>query len=368
MELNVTTFSRVPSAADAVLALHGAGAGPTKVVTRPASLSVAFAADPAEPARLYSRTGGDGSANDFYPRPPVEIGTAGFEQVLQNQCGTGSFVTLPFFQVEWSRRRAGILFSLGWSGQWLAAVRRNASTITATAGLGGSWCDGAPDGSGEFFRDLTLCVDIGHNHYFSATGGRVKQHGANDVYPAFSVVPGETLRLLRALTIGYKSETDSALHQSGLNLHRRLILDSIAPRAYQTPGRWPWATSEEGVEARPTLRLKTASEPPIYPLISAIANPSNKSWCPGNESQNMKLLEMIRSVPGIEEIWVDIGWNSGGTLLQTVRRLIFDIICAAVVFVILNSVLHPARAIRWKKEVVVKEKEGRKGARPEIPS
>ena len=65
----------------------------------------------------------------------------------------------------------------------------------------------------------------------------------NDEYPHFAVVPGERLRLLRVLTVGYSSGTDAALHHTGLNLHRRIILDSIAPRAYATPGRWPWNTS-----------------------------------------------------------------------------------------------------------------------------
>ena len=236
------------------------------------------------------------------------------------------------------------------------------------------------------------------------------------------------LRLLRVLTIGYSSSTDSALHQTGLNLHRRIILDAIAPRAFQTPGRWPWAVpplppSPRGVHLllvspngrplsgvynheaqdvsteeackqgclaksisagpgkkcvgltwlpRPTepcvhyqqlppnpavaplqgchfwkvvhanqtgnaahngagpkapgtgtgtgdgsrnMGAKTvapAGPAPIYPLVAAIANPNNKGWCPANQAGNLDLLDAIRRVPGEEEIWVDVGWSSGG--------------------------------------------------------
>lgn len=324
VELNVTLLDNHPSAADAVLSIRNTGTAPTAAVTRPSSFSVAFAANDAEndPARLYTRVGGNGSPSDFYPASaaggnPMVPGkpdnlvlggiissnsnghkegnncTAGcfdgngrpHPAVLQNQCGTGSYGTLPFFQVEHSNRRRGMLFSLGWSGQWIATVNRTSTAVTVAIGLGGQHCavGGFPaDGAGR---------------------------GANDDYPNFAVVPGESLRLLRVLSVGYSSAVDSDLHQRGLNIHRRIILDAIAPRAYQTPGTWPWAVPPP---PRTAATVASAGPPPIYPLIAAIANQGNKPWKPANQSGNMALLDAARSVKGVEEIWIDVGWNAGG--------------------------------------------------------
>ena len=279
VELNVTLFAGQLGAADAVLGLRNDGGAPTAVVTRPASLSTAWASPADEPARLYSQVGGNGGPTDFNPAVlPVPLLSPGAQPTtLQNQCGTGSFGTLPFLQIEWPTLRRGLLFSLGWSGQWLASISRNVTgAVSVSVGLGGQSCGGAP--------------------------GSVTR-GENDLYPAFQLAPGEWLRLLRILTVGYNSSTDAALHQTGLNIHRRLILDAIAPRARATPGRWPW--SEDGVAA-------PSSHGPIYPLVAAISNKGNKAWLSANERDNQVLLDAIHTVPGEEEIWIDVGWSTGG--------------------------------------------------------
>ena len=134
----------------------------------------------------------------------------------------------------------------------------------------------------------------------------------NDEYPHFAVVPGERLRLLRVLTVGYSSATDAALHQTGLNLHRRIILDSIAPRAYATPGRWPWNTSAPAPPPPDTTAEPFQPLSPIYPLVAAISNKDNTPWLAANQSDNLVLLDTIREVPGEEEIWIDVGWSTGG--------------------------------------------------------
>ena len=294
VEVNVTLFAGQPTAADAVLGLSNTGSVPTAVVTRPGSLSAAWVAAPSAPVRLLTRVGGNGSPTDFYPAAPMPPALEPGAQpiVLQNQCGTGSFGTLPFFQVEWPQQRTGMLLSLGWSGQWLTTIGRNTSgAVTAWAGLGGQLCGGAKNDAAR---------------------------GLNDEYPRFSVVPGERLRLLRALTIAYSSKADAALHQTGLNHHRRIILDSIAPRAFQTPGRWPWNAS---APAPSTLTGSTElvsdgsfeAVSPIYPLVAAISNKGGQAWNAGNLSDNLELLAAIREVPGEEEIWVDVGWQTGGS-------------------------------------------------------
>ena len=134
----------------------------------------------------------------------------------------------------------------------------------------------------------------------------------NDKYPHFAVVPGERLRLLRVLTIGYSSAIDAALHHTGLNLHRRIILDSIAPRAYATPGRWPWNTSGPAPPPPDTTAEPFQPLSPIYPLVAAISNKDNTPWLAANQSDNLVLLDTIRAVPGEEEIWIDVGWSTGG--------------------------------------------------------
>ena len=108
VELNVTLFAAQPTAADAVLALRNAGASPTAAVTRPASLFTAWAADPSHPARLHTRVGGNGSPSDFYPANPVPELRPAAPTTLQNQCGTGSYGTLPFFAIEWPTKRTGV--------------------------------------------------------------------------------------------------------------------------------------------------------------------------------------------------------------------------------------------------------------------
>ena len=291
VEVNVTLFAGQPTAVDAVLTLYNTGSAPTAVVTRPGSLSAAWAAAPSEPARLLTRVGGNGSPNDFYPAAPMPpaLESGATPTVLQNQCGTGSFGTLPFFMVEWPQQRTGMLMSLGWSGQWLSTIGRNASgAVTAWAGLGGQLCGGVKNDAAR---------------------------GLNDEYPRFSVVPGERLRLLRVLTIAYSSKTDAALHQTGLNMHRRIILDSIAPRAYQTPGRWPWNASAPDSAGSTELASGDSFEAvsPIYPLVAAISNKGDQAWNAGNLSDNLELLAAIREVPGEEEIWVDVGWQTGGS-------------------------------------------------------
>lgn len=292
VEANVTLFAGQPGAVDAVIGLRNEGSSPSAIVTWPASLSAAWASVAADPVRLYSRIGGDGGATDFYPAavPVPELQAGAKPTVLQNQCGTGSFGTLPFFQIEWPKQRRGLLFSLGWSGQWLATVSRNTTgAVSVTAGLGGQKCGGAP---GSLTR------------------------GENDEYPAFQVAPGERLRLLRVMIIGYNSSTDAALHQTGLNLHRRIILDAIAPRAAATPGRWPWSTTAHAPASARFSSEETVSGNggPIYPLVAAISNKGDAAWESANETENMALLQAIQSVPGggEEEIWVDIGWNTGG--------------------------------------------------------
>lgn len=263
VELNVTLFASQPSAADAVLGFRNGGTAPTAIITRPASLSATWSTSPAaEPARLYSRVGGDGGPSDFQPAtvPVPNLQPGAPPTVLQNQCGTGSFGTLPFFQVEWPGLRRGVLFSLGWSGQWLATISRNTTGVVGVSvGLGGQSCSGAP--------------------------GSVKR-GENDEYPAFQVAPGgEWLRLLRVLTVGYQSSDDATLHQTGLNIHRRLILDAIAPRAQATPGRWPWATS--------TVASSLPSNGPIFPLVAAISNKNNRAWLSADEQDNFDVSEVV---------------------------------------------------------------------------
>ena len=109
VELNVTLFVAQPTAADAVLALRNAGASPTAAVTRPASLFTAWASsEPSHPARLHTRVGGNGSPSDFYPANPVPELRPAAPTTLQNQCGTGSYGTLPFFAIEWPTKRTGV--------------------------------------------------------------------------------------------------------------------------------------------------------------------------------------------------------------------------------------------------------------------
>ena len=127
--LNVTLFQTQPTAADAVLGLRNVGTAPTAAITRPSSLSISFKAEgdvEADAARLYTRVGGNGGPSDFNPDgPPTPLVLGGIAAaaaaaatgarvdnsvepaVLQNQCGTGSYGTLPFFQVEYTKQRRG---------------------------------------------------------------------------------------------------------------------------------------------------------------------------------------------------------------------------------------------------------------------
>ena len=78
---------------------------------------------------------------------------------------------------------------------------------------------------------------------------------------AFQLVRGEQMRLMRAVVIGYAVADKGLLHQTGLNLHRRLVLEVLAPRQ-PALGNWPWNNNNTASPAR--------RQGPAYPLIAAI--------------------------------------------------------------------------------------------------
>jgi hypothetical protein len=301
VRVNVTIYKNVTSglpASDFVLGLSNEGTGATLPVRTPNTVNAGWFTDPSEPVRLYTRVGGDGGPVDYHPgsdkqaHPPRMLLNSSDETVLQNQCGTVSYGTLPFFQMEWPRSLQGILFSLGWGGQWLARIARSNNATTVSAGLGGRYC---------------------------ADAGILRQ-GDDAMYPAISLIPGERLRLMRALVVPYMvhhtasgaiggggkasgaavmeesgaaASVSSMLHQIGLNAHRRLILDYIAPRATDTPGSWPWSsTNSTDTEVPKTAATTTTPRPTAHTTqapnsaVDAVGGPEGSNGSNGSNRSN----------------------------------------------------------------------------------
>jgi hypothetical protein len=89
----------------------------------------------------------------------------------------------PFFQVEWPAQNVGISVTIGWGGQW---------TATAQRGYHGA---------------VSLSAAFG----FPDSDARA------DVYPAFRLVHGESLRVLRVLVLSYSLAHTRKVMDSSFN-------------------------------------------------------------------------------------------------------------------------------------------------------
>jgi alpha-galactosidase len=136
--------------------------------------------------------------------------------VVLGSRGSSSNEQLPFLGIECPDRR-GLLFGVGWTGQWRATVRQQGSTVTARAGL-------------------------------------IETH--------FRLHPGETVRGPRVLMLAWKGET---LH--GQNLLRGLLHQHYVPRLRGRP-QVPWVTVNTCfTHGRAGDFLEQAGEDTLRPLV-----------------------------------------------------------------------------------------------------
>jgi hypothetical protein len=148
--------------------------------------------------------------------------------------------TQPFWQLEWKGR--GVSLSLGWIGQWAASFARDDDgATTVQIGFGGDGAGGGQDTSYPAFR----------------------------VPPASAAAPTQQLRMVRVIILGYKIQRpeDSSqlgrLHYIGLNMHRRFVLEHLAPRHSKQP----------------------------FPLVSTISNVANVAWHAGTDAEISEFID-----------------------------------------------------------------------------
>ena len=169
-------FKRHP-AVEWVLYLKNNGAADSPLLEAINPLDLALCGGK-EPAILHHSFGSACVETDFLPMES-KLKAPATQISLAPNGGRSSDSALPFFNLEWNGQ--GMVFGIGWSGQWAAQVQRDGACVTVTAGQ-----------------------ETSH----------------------FKLRPGEEVRTPRIAILNWEGSS----WIDGCNLFRKLVLDHYTPR------------------------------------------------------------------------------------------------------------------------------------------
>jgi alpha-galactosidase len=280
-----TRYSAFPSAREWFVAFRQSGNSPSQLICNVSGLRVELPppvavglASSAGAGLIHRFRGSAASATDFTTL--VQPLKPGQQTAFGPFMGRSSDHTLPLFAV--AAGSGGLVASVGWSGSWQVDVDRMSSTGTTTLdvwhGSGNSF--GTNDGPGSLpsipqnsseYHDVTFCSQL---------------------------MPGESVRLMRVLTVAF----DGTDPQLGFNTHRQLLQSHKVPRDPRTG---------ELLGALVTSDADGLTFPELMPP-GGMGPVKNRSWhCPSCAPRQLNVHVPGLKAIGAEALWLDAYWFEG---------------------------------------------------------